>query len=563
MAIIYTYPKLTNPQGNELIVVSDVNNRNATRLITIASIASLIPSGGGCATAITGIVDSVGNPLYTPPACSDMELVSTDGTVAIASTGTGIDLSASAASGCEAALTTINTSGGPVIVTECDSAIEFSVLPESSLGVVGVGNTIEFSLGCPTESERGGIKASSVALPEPPEPSETGDYYPVQITGGSDCIGVVRIPSGGDPYVLPCATNNTLGGVKALENTTETVMPSVPDEGTYYSIEVVKAEGAASQDECRAIVKIPSTSVDCARPAVVGGIKANIVEIETLPTPADVGDYYPVEIIENETPSAADCFAVVKVPSSGGATPGDGQITITAGTGLTGGGSFTVNQAADTAITLNADGVAESGWSPFPITQGGTTLGTQGSAFTVFYHATADATFGINSIKMMLPSLVPQGGANKDDDFSVALYEGSLTDIENGGDIPTLIGVWDYTAGGAPVFGVKKVYKAAVTNVVAGNDYIIAVSVNAAGALLLGDGGVNTGTGTAWFSNDYLCQGNNNLYNSGGTGGAAAWPNDLLESELEFDNPWRYCIHFFSGGAPDDIEEEEEGGEEG
>ena len=66
MAIIYTYPKLTNPQGNELIVVSDVNNKNSTRLITIASIASLVPSGGGCSTAITGILDAVGNPLYTP-----------------------------------------------------------------------------------------------------------------------------------------------------------------------------------------------------------------------------------------------------------------------------------------------------------------------------------------------------------------------------------------------------------------------------------------------------------------------------------------------------------------
>jgi hypothetical protein len=60
MAIIYTYPPLTNPQGNELIVVSDVNNKNATRLITIADIASLVPGGGGggCATAISAIVIS-------------------------------------------------------------------------------------------------------------------------------------------------------------------------------------------------------------------------------------------------------------------------------------------------------------------------------------------------------------------------------------------------------------------------------------------------------------------------------------------------------------------------
>ena len=106
MAIIYTYPKLTNPQGNELIVVSDVNNRNSTRLITIASIASLVPSGGGCSTAITGIVDNLGAPLYTALACSEMELVSTDGSVDIASTGTGIDLTVDASLSLECATTT-------------------------------------------------------------------------------------------------------------------------------------------------------------------------------------------------------------------------------------------------------------------------------------------------------------------------------------------------------------------------------------------------------------------------------------------------------------------------
>jgi len=613
MAIIYTYPKLTNPLGNELIVVSDVNNKNATRLITIASIASLVPGGDGCGASIVKITDADGADIYTPPACSPMILTSSDNSIGITGIAGGVDLTTSCSwnlqkwppsgdpappiynIGCDGFVfledtcsisSTINTIGttprialdlnyGPygdeggsdfigcatAGTPDCDSEIIFRKLTGGTYEVqraeisdlascFGSG-----SVDCAETDTIGGIKVGSIV--EDAEPAilpvdESNVYLAVQRNSACEAFVTMNF------NILPCAGLTTRGGITALQNGTLTTRPDAADSGAYYPIEIVDSETV----DCAAVVRVPSVS-SCASPTTVGGIKANIVELESVPEPADEGAYYPVEIIENESPSAADCFAVVKVPSSGGATPGDGQITITAGTGLTGGGSFTVNQAADTIITLNADGVAESGWSPFPITQGGTTLGTQASAFTVFYHATADATFGINSIKMMLTDTVPGGGPNKDDDFSVALYEGSLTDIENGGDIPTLIGAWDYTAGGAPVFGVKKVYKAAVTNVVAGNDYIIAVSVNANGALLLGDGGVNTGTGSDWFSNNYLCQGNNNLYNSGGTGGAAEWPIDLVDSELDFANPWKYCIHFFAGGAPDDIVGEEEGEEEG
>ena len=38
MAIIYTYPRLNNPDGTELIVVSETKNKNSTRLITLAGI---------------------------------------------------------------------------------------------------------------------------------------------------------------------------------------------------------------------------------------------------------------------------------------------------------------------------------------------------------------------------------------------------------------------------------------------------------------------------------------------------------------------------------------------
>lgn len=86
MAIIYTYPRLANPQGNELIVVSDVNNKNATRLVTIDSIASLVPASGGdgCSRSISTLTTPNG----------DLTVSSCDAPVAFTSTDGSIDISA-------------------------------------------------------------------------------------------------------------------------------------------------------------------------------------------------------------------------------------------------------------------------------------------------------------------------------------------------------------------------------------------------------------------------------------------------------------------------------------
>ena len=94
MAIIYTYPKLTNPQGNELIVVSDVNNKNSTRLITIQSIADLVPGGGGggCVDAITGIQTPVGT--YNNNLCSTASFTSVNNSVSISNTSSGVNFEA-------------------------------------------------------------------------------------------------------------------------------------------------------------------------------------------------------------------------------------------------------------------------------------------------------------------------------------------------------------------------------------------------------------------------------------------------------------------------------------
>ena len=248
MAIIYTYPKLTNPQGNELIVVSDVNNRNATRLITIASIASLIPSGGGCATAIAGIVDGVGNPLYAPPACSDMELISSDTSVTITSTGAGIDLTVNpsvsincatkdnlggilaepveeeipepaesgsyypvqivsegctavvrvpdtSAGGCEDVIKTLTpSSGDPITAEGCDTNVSLAVNANTNMSITGSGNTATWELLCPTTEKKGGIIAQTVEEITPTT-SESGTYYRVQLT--DTCEPMVRVPDGG------------------------------------------------------------------------------------------------------------------------------------------------------------------------------------------------------------------------------------------------------------------------------------------------------------------------------------------------------------------------------
>ena len=202
MAIIYTYPKLTNPQGNELIVVSDVNNRNSTRLITIASIASLVPSGGGCSTAITGIVDNLGASLYTALACSEMELVSTNGSVDIAATATGIDLT-------------------------IDSA---------------------FDLECASAATLGGFLANQVAI-GPPAAAGSGTYYPVEVSE-EGCTGVVRIP---DSATISCATSGAIGGIKVDPGLLDSIPSAV--EGNVYPVQV--------DANCQAAVSIPSSETGC------------------------------------------------------------------------------------------------------------------------------------------------------------------------------------------------------------------------------------------------------------------------------------------------------------
>ena len=130
MAIIYTYPKITVPQGNELVVVSDVNNKNATRLITLADIASLIPSSTGCASSIVGFVDSQGQDLYQSTLCNSVQFISSTGAVTFTPTVLGIDFGVDVAQldACDAAISSITVDDGTTLTkleaTDCSGDIK-------------------------------------------------------------------------------------------------------------------------------------------------------------------------------------------------------------------------------------------------------------------------------------------------------------------------------------------------------------------------------------------------------------------------------------------------------
>ena len=355
---------------------------------------------------------------------------------------------------------------------------------------------------------------------------------------------------------IPCASS-TIGGIRA--SAVETTLPSPSETGNYYPIEVIENEEPTDND-CFAVVRVPTgggAAISCPTATTLGGIRATQVAV-TSPEIAGSGTYYPIETLIEQEVETDNCRAVVKIPDA--AAPGNGQITITAGTGLSGGGTFTVNQAGSTEVTLNADSSSsETGWSPMTITEGATTLPVQAEqSLTIFYHATADATFNANTIKMMLTDVDAAGGVNKDDNFSVALYSGSLTDFENGGTAPSLINNWDYTpAGGTPVFGIKEITSETTSSIVAGNDYVIAVSVKPGGALLLGDGVVTGSLGSSFINSRYLGVGNTTLYGTIGD----EWPENLAElPTFDGGTPWRYSIHFYNVTAVEEEAPDPKGG---
>jgi len=345
MAIIYTYPKLTSPQGNELIVVSDVNNRNSTRLITIASIAALVPSGGGCGTAITGIIDLNDDPLYEATLCNDVRFTSIDGSVSFSSTAgnDGVDFSVitpgiSCASPTELGGVKISSQFSieeiPVPVTD-----DFKVVPvETSTGgdpgdeCTAIVRIPEAEVACATSTRNGTIKVGA-GLADTSSISNEGEYYTVQVD--NNCLAAVRIPSstGGCDDVWKTITNSTGSGTITANGCDSTLTIS-SGLGT---IDVT----FPTQDS----VNLDVTSIPCTSTTTVGGIKIAAVEETVTPVLDGGGIPYGVEVNE-------DCEAFVRVPTTTGvALNGFSPLDIYSGTGAMV-SNFTIAQQTISDINL-------------------------------------------------------------------------------------------------------------------------------------------------------------------------------------------------------------------
>jgi len=101
MAIIYTYPPVTDPDGTELIVVSETKNKNSTRLITLAGICEFCDESTGCDHSFKYIQTSSLTPAEAVGCDQTLELTSSDATVTITNVGNTIDfVSAGGGGGC-------------------------------------------------------------------------------------------------------------------------------------------------------------------------------------------------------------------------------------------------------------------------------------------------------------------------------------------------------------------------------------------------------------------------------------------------------------------------------
>ncbi len=144
MAIIYTYPPVTNPDGTELIVVSETKNKNSTRLITLAGICEFCDETS-CDHSFKFIQTSSATAAEAVGCSDTLTLTSSDASVTITNAGNTVDFKceSSGPSGCPTTYAlkpvSCNTETGEVICTIDEDARNWIFTCESSFEALSPG----------------------------------------------------------------------------------------------------------------------------------------------------------------------------------------------------------------------------------------------------------------------------------------------------------------------------------------------------------------------------------------------------------------------------------------
>tara|TARA_R100001509_G_scaffold2317_2_gene1940 strand:- start:2374 stop:3819 length:1446 start_codon:yes stop_codon:yes gene_type:complete len=188
MAIIYTYPRKTDPSSQDTLLISDVEDGNKTKQVSIKDIRSATVSG------VSSIIADTPNVTLSPAA------------------GTGdVGISVTGWTRINGVLSNGLPSGN--IIASASEVANFAVKADTNMEIQGDNaSTLTFSLEEPTGNKKGGITAL-IGPTNVPSAAVQGDWYPVNNVETDPTRLAVRIPSTGggsmNDFLLQADTPNT------------------------------------------------------------------------------------------------------------------------------------------------------------------------------------------------------------------------------------------------------------------------------------------------------------------------------------------------------------------